>query len=72
MMELYEAGAERVSLWDTFGRVPDRATWSMIRRLGHKDELPGYDSGEGVYFSVHRLQTVGGQNVSRYVPVWGG
>ncbi len=72
MMELYEAGAERVSLWDTFGRVPDRATWSMIRRLGHKDELPGYDSGEGVYFSVHRLQTVGGQNVSRYVPAWGG
>ncbi len=71
-LELYDAGAERISLWDTYGRVFSRSTWSMIRRLGHKDELPGYESGEGVYYSMQRLLKVGDKDVSRYVPAWGG
>jgi hypothetical protein len=71
-LELYDAGAERISLWDTYCRVMSRGTWSMIRRLGHKDELPGFESGEGVYYSVHRLLKVGDKDVSRYIPAWGG
>ncbi len=70
--ELYDAGANGISLWDTCCRVPMKGVWSMIRRLGHKDELAGYDSGEGVYFSEHRFLKVGDKDVSRYLPAWGG
>jgi len=71
-LELYEAGAEHISLWDTYNRSPVRLTWSMVRRLGHKDELPGYESGEGELYSIHRILKIGGQDISRYLPCWGG
>jgi len=44
----------------------------MVRRLGHKDELPGYDSGEDELFTNYRLLKIGGQDISRYIPAWGG
>ena len=44
----------------------------MVRRLGHKDELPGYESGEGELYSIHRILKIGGQDISRYLPCWGG
>ena len=44
----------------------------MMRRLGHKDELPGYGSGEGEFFRGTRLMKIGGKDVSRYKPAWGG
>ena len=71
-LELYDAGAGGISLWDTYVRAPHRSTWTMVRRLGHKDELRGFDPGEGEWYSTHRLLKVGGQDVSRYVPAWGG
>lgn len=71
-LELYENGCEGISLWDTYCRVPQRATWSMLRRLGHKDELKAFGSGEGEYYCIHRLLKVGDKDVSRYIPAWGG
>jgi len=71
-MELYNAGCNGISLWDTYGRVPVRAEWSMLRRLGHKDELASYGSGEGEFYSRHRIVNIGGKDVSRYLPIWGG
>ena len=71
-LELYDAGCGGISLWDTYCRAPQRSTWTMVRRLGHRDELPGFDPGEGTWYSFHRLLKVGGQDVSRYVPAWGG
>lgn len=71
-LALYEIGAERFSMWDTYNRVPVRSQWSMAGRLGHKDELKDFDTGEGVLFSHHRYLKVGGQNMSMYLPIWGG
>ena len=71
-LALYEAGCGGISLWDTYVRVPQRSTWSMVRRLGHRDELAGFDPGEGEWYSTHRLLKIGGQDVSRYEPSWGG
>ena len=59
-------------MWDTYNRVPVRSQWSMAGRLGHKDELKDFDTGEGVLFSHHRYLKVGGQNMSMYLPIWGG
>ena len=70
-LELYGCGAQRISLWDSYCRAPARATWSMARRLGHQEELPGYDSGEGTLWQNHRLLSVRGINVSVYPPNWG-
>ena len=71
-LELYENGAERFSMWDTYNRVPIRAQWTMASRLGHKEELKSWSDGEGELFSRHRLLKIGGQNVSMYRPMWGG
>ncbi len=71
-LELYDAGANGIGIWDTYEHAPTLGTWSMIRRLGHKDELPSYDSGEGAYYSIYRLLKVGNDDVSRYIPLWGG
>ena len=70
--DLYQRGAEYLSLWDTYNRVPMRAQWTMAGRLGHKEELAGFADGAGELFTRHRLLSVGGQNVSMYHPAWGG
>ena len=36
--------------WDTNGRDQMRMEWSMLRRLGHKDDLGGWDDGEGKFW----------------------
>ena len=70
-LELYERGAENFSLWDTYGRVRDRVMWSMAGRIGHKEELASFTSGEGELYSTHRLISFGGENISIYLPFWG-
>ena len=71
-LELYRYGCERFSLWDTYSRVPNRVQWSMVRRLGHKAELQSFSDGEGEFWRVLPIVTIGGQDVSRYVPSFGG
>ncbi|MBE5786498.1 MAG: hypothetical protein E7324_03045 [Clostridiales bacterium] len=71
-LELYDLGAEHLAFWDAYIRVPNRAQWSMVRRLGHKDELPDFTDGAGEYFSNYRLMHIADKDVSRYIPAWGG
>ena len=71
-MELYELGAEHLSFWDTYNRVPNRVQWSMISRLGHKEELKDFTDGNGELYSYRRIMKIGGKDVSRYLPAWGG
>ena len=71
-LELYERGAENLSLWDTYLRIPNRTMWTMASRIGHKEELASFPDGEGQLYSNHRLLSVGGQNTSMYLPFWGG
>lgn len=71
-LEIYEAGGEHIGLWDTYGRVSNLAQWSMWSRIGHKEELDGYESGEGELFKPVRLLSIGGRNVRSYRSIWGG
>jgi len=68
-LRLYRAGAEHISMWDTYIRAPVRLRWSMARLLGHKDELKniGYNEGKN-----YRVLEIGGQNVATYLPSYGG
>ena len=71
-LELYNCGCGHISLWDTYSRVPCKPEWSMMRRLGHKEELAAYASGEGELFRDVRILRIAGKDVSRYKPAWGG
>ena len=68
-LELYDAGAKRLALWDTYGRVIPKGMWTTARRLGHKEELRrGFDPEVRSFV----LQELAGNNISRYLPIWGG
>jgi len=71
-LELYSRGAENFSLWDTYSRLYNRTMWSMAGRIGHKEELASFPDGEGQLYTNHRLLSIGGENVSMYLPFWGG
>ena len=67
--ELYIAGAERFSLWDTYVRVIARGMWATSRKIGHKAEvLAGFEPDTKLY----RVHELAGNNISRYYPIWGG
>lgn len=70
-LELYQRGAENFSLWDTYGRILNRAMWTMASRLGHKEEIASCSDGEGELYTTYRLISLGGENISIYLPFWG-
>ena len=72
VVELYDCGAERIGLWDTFDRAPAKVMWSTVSRIGHKDELRSLDTGEGEQYRLLRIGKIGEHDISRYDPSWGG
>ena len=69
LVELYDLGAERIGMWDTYDRVSIHTMWAMARLAGHKEELktmtpPGY--------TLHRVQNIAGFDITRMNPRWGG
>lgn len=72
VLEMYDCGAERIALWDTYGRAPAAAMWSSVRRFGHKDELRDMDVEEGEYYRQLRIGKIAEFDISRYNPSWGG
>ena len=70
--QLYDMGAERLALWDTYSRVSKPAMWSMVRRLGHKGRLPEVAELENREYRYIRMLSVAGRDESRYKSHWGG
>ena len=68
-LALYDAGAKRIALWDTYGRVTVKAMWTTARKLGHVEALREGIDPQTRLFRVHELA---GNNLSRYLPIWGG
>lgn len=68
-LAFYDAGARRFALWDCIVRVNVRAMWDVARRLGHEDWLRRDGAAAYRTFRVHELN---GDDVSRYLPIWGG
>ena len=49
-MTYYDAGVDGLRLWDTQARRSRCSEWSIIRMLGHRDELSSWgDRTEGVF-----------------------
>jgi hypothetical protein len=66
----YADGADGLCFWDTYNRNAYRKEYSMVRRLGHKDELAGWDDGSGDYYRSRKLLSVGGYVLDKYPPHW--
>lgn len=71
-LEIYDCGCEHIGLWDTYSRVMRKVEWSMWKRIGHKEELKTFSDGEGDLYRRVRILKIGGKDVSRYRPIWGG
>ena len=72
-LHLYEAGAERLSLWDAFPtRVMNRAEWNVVSRLGHREELPAMPATRDGYGRACRVLSLNGVNFATYPPAWRG
>ncbi len=69
-LENYAAGADGLCFWDTNGRHQRLKEWSMIRRLGHRDQLKNWDDGEGSLYRIVPLRSVGGYVLDKYPPHW--
>ena len=66
----YEAGADGMCFWDTNGRDLMRKEWSMLRRMGHRDDLADWDDGEGEFWRSRKMISVGGYVLDKYPPHW--
>ena len=71
VQEIYDLGARRIALWDTYSRVWNQPMWNLVSRFGHKDEIaamPLYDDG----YKNYRFLKIGDTVFKRYNPMWGG
>ncbi|MBQ5926470.1 MAG: hypothetical protein IIX01_00930 [Clostridia bacterium] len=71
VVELYQSGAKRFGMWDTYHRLTYAAMWSFLRRVGHRDGIEEADVGEGEFYRNFVIYSIGGKDLSRYDPVWG-
>jgi len=72
-LQLYGAGAERLSLWDAFHtRVMNRAEWNVVSRLGHRAELPSMPADRDGYGVTVRILSVNGVSIASYESAWRG
>ncbi len=71
-LELYDNGAQRFALWDTYDRVPVKAQWNMMRWLGHRQALSSMRPQEISPVRHWKIFRLAGYDVSRYNPAWGG
>ena len=69
-LQNYAAGADGLCFWDTNGRHQRLKEWSMIRRLGHRDQLAEWDDGDGRLYRTVPLRSVGGYVLDKYPPHW--
>ena len=68
-MAYYNAGADGLSFHDLYWRIHRKSEWTMLSRLGHRDELPGWQQRCEDYFRKRALISVLGLSMDpRYNP----
>lgn len=71
-VNLYNAGANGLSYFDAYDQAVIKPVWSALRRLGHKEEVATMDLGEGEYYRTLFMLKIGGRDMNRFNPNWGG
>ena len=70
--ELYDCGAERIALWDTYSRAVLKKTWATASRLGHKNELVDHNVDDEMLHRTLFMLKLGDRDLNRFNPDWGG
>ena len=70
----YQAGSDGLAFWDTYevGRLSYKDQWSMLRRLGHREELAHWAADQWPAYRTVPLYTVAGLTMDRHSPYWYG
>lgn len=71
-LDLYDCGAERIALWDTYSRSVLKKTWSTASRLGHKDDLNKHNINDEKLHRTLFMLKLGDRDLNRFNPDWGG
>ena len=71
-LDLYRMGVRHLAKWDTYDVMQFRDEWSVVSRLGHREELASMTDGENVLWHSERMLRVGDIDFSRYWPIIGG
>jgi hypothetical protein len=61
----YEAGADGLAFWDSYGRYLRSSEWAFIKRLGHRDDLPNWHGKGDDYYRVVPLRSLDGYVMER-------
>ena len=67
---LLSMGVRDFCIWDTDDYKPWTRLWRFLSRLGHTEEITGFDITK--YARTCRVNVLGGMQVGRYLPWWGG
>ncbi len=69
-LSFYAEGVDGLAFWDASSayRVGFKDEWSMVRRLGHKDELAGWAPDEWPSYRVVPLYSIGGLVMDEHNP----
>ena len=69
-LDFYAQGVDGLAFWDASSayRVGFKDEWSMVRRLGHKDELAGWAPDEWPSYRVVPLYSIGGLVMDEHNP----
>ena len=71
LLEIYNAGGKRISLWDTQERAAERRVWNLLRRAGHPEEILAAEPDENGCAERYRFLRLGGKHIGRVRPSWG-
>lgn len=68
---MYTYGAQRFSLWDSQSRAAAPALWSVVRHLGHKEQVLAGQADDGGNYRYYRMLTLANRQESRFKSLWG-
>jgi hypothetical protein len=64
-MSYYEAGADGLAFWDSFGRYYRSSEWAFVKRLGHRENLASWEGKGDDYYRVVPLRRLDGYVMER-------
>ena len=69
-LDSYATGVDGLAFWDTNSRYPYLDEWSMIRRLGHEEELSEWAPDQWPAYRQIPLHSLDGQRMDSHSPYW--
>ena len=64
-LNYYAAGADGLAFWDSYGRYYRASEWALIKRLGHREDLPRWEGKGDDFYRVVPLRRLDGYPVGR-------